>query len=77
MEVFALLLFFPLLGLGLLGCSRLWRLINHGSTGERVAGWLLFIPGLLLTLFFLVMAISVFSPPERSRTVDSRTGERR
>jgi hypothetical protein len=76
MEGFALLLVVPLLGLALLGCSRLWRLLNHGSTGERVAGWLLFIPSLLLTLFFLFMVISVFNPPKRIE-LDRQTGERR
>jgi hypothetical protein len=76
MEGFTLLLVVPLLGLGLLGCSRLWRLLNHGSTGERAAGRLLFIPSLLLTLFFLFMVISVFNPPKRIE-LDRQTGERR
>lgn len=81
MEAFVLLPAIPLLVFGLFGCAYLWRLINHGSTGGRVAGWLFFIPGVLLTLATLFVIISILThkdkleltaPPEHP-AVDSLT----
>ena len=65
MEGFGLLVLLPLLGLTAFGCIYFWRLINHGSTGGRIAGWLFFTPSILLTLFLLLMVESILNPPKR------------
>lgn len=65
MEAFVLLPAIPILVLSLVGCTHLWRLINHGSTGRRVAGWLLFIPGVLFTLATLFVIISILTHKEK------------
>jgi hypothetical protein len=67
MEAFALPIFLPLAGLGLLGCFCFWRLINYGSTRRRLVGWLFFVPTALLTLFSLLMLYSIFNPSKTVR----------
>ena len=70
MEAFVLLACLPLLLFSLLGCTLFWPLTNHDRISRRVAGWLFFIPSLLLTLAAFYVIISILTHKEKLELTD-------
>lgn len=60
------LLLFPFVPLFigcLVTCRYLFRLLNKGTTSQRVVGWVLLIPCMLLALGLVVAIITILNPP--------------